>query len=146
MTTQKTKTSFDGPFWKNTTWPSKGSKKVDLFHCFSRFLPKWIIIQGQFFLYFTQWIKALHISIQTPYGHYKFWKKWEKNYRKGVQLLRPLIWLSLVFFSPKMVNRNEFWFLHFNQCLKTLHLSYQTALLGIRGEKSTTPRGIRKDM
>ena len=52
-------------------------------------------------------------------------EKIQKHYKKG-QFVGDLFVLSLLF--SKIVLQNEFCFLHCNQCIKTLHLSYQTAL------------------
>ena len=66
-------------------------------------------------------IQPLNISLQTPYEHEKFWGKNRLKHKKGLMFCT-FCQSSLIF--SKM---NSF-FLRCNQCIKTLHLSYQTAL------------------
>ena len=85
IATQKTGTNFDAPFLKKLDLTVKKVQK-NCSHFTVLFLispPKWYLKQSQFLYYWTQWIKTLHISLQTPYEHEQFWKKIRKNYNKG---------------------------------------------------------------
>ena len=76
ITTQKNRTHFDEAFWKKNSHDlQKGQTKIDPFYSFSWFFPKWYLKQSKFLHHCTQWIKTLHISLQTPYEHKQFWKK-----------------------------------------------------------------------
>ena len=126
------KTHFDGPFRKKRGLTLKGvQQKVDPFDCFFLiffFFSKCNSNQGQFFLFFfIQWIKKLHKALRHHMNITSFFIN-RKNYRKRVQLFWTPLMVKPFFFLPKMVHQNEFWFLHCNQCLNTLHLSYLKAL------------------
>ena len=73
---KKTRTHFNGPFLKK--WDltvKKVQQNLNLFTVFSWFFPKWYLKQSKFLHHCTQWIKTLHISLQTPYEHEQFKKK-----------------------------------------------------------------------
>ena len=68
ITLQKSRTHFDIPFWRKKALTIKEVQlNWNFFIIFSRFFPKWYIKQGQFILFWTQWIKTLNIGIQIPY-------------------------------------------------------------------------------
>ena len=96
-------------FEKIRFFPPKCPNKMGLFcHSFSRFFPKWYKKKhGQFLLHWTKWIQPLHISLQTPYEHDKFWKKSDKL-QKESNFFGPFCWSSIIF--SKMVTQNEFLF------------------------------------
>ena len=108
IATQKTRTHFNGPFLKK--WDltvKKVQQNLNLFTVFSWFFPKWYLKQSKFLHHCTQWIKTLHISLQTPYEHEPFWKKSGKTIIR-VHFFGHFSRSSLIL--SRTVHQNEFWF------------------------------------
>ena len=99
-------------FWKNETWPSKKFKKFYFFfYSFSCFFSKQILVIGVL----NAFMKC-HVL-------YTLLEKIRKN-RKKVFVLDPLD--GQVPFFHKWSIKMSSGFLCFNQCIKTLLLSYRT--------------------
>ena len=127
IATQKTRTHFEWSFlrkWDLTN--KKVQKSLTLFEVCLIFSKLVMLIRC--LKAYMKWLDPLS-SMQKKlvvFFLYHFGKNLEKLWNK-----RPILFGHFggknLFFS-KTVHQNEFFFLHCNQCIKTLHLSHQTAL------------------
>ena len=115
-------------FWKNETWPSKKSKKIELFFKFFLGFFKTDHVYRLFECFYeVSWSTEFN-STETSHVLCTILEKNGKNYKKGQFFFGPFGRLSRIF--SKIVHRNEFWFF----ALRSVHqdASFKLSNVAIR--------------